>query len=205
MNAETHTRPVLDVSHLPTVVFGQRSILWWATASLAAIEGTMFVIVMVAYYYLRTRTSDWPSGVFVPALTFGSINLVIYLASLAPNHWIKKMASAGKLKQVRIGLVIMSLIAVLTVGIRIFEFPALNCRWDSNAYASVVWLILGLHTAHLVTDTIDTIVLTVLMFNRHKIDGTRFMDTAENADYWYFVVFSWIPLYLTIYIAPRLI
>jgi heme/copper-type cytochrome/quinol oxidase subunit 3 len=33
---------------------------------------------------------------------------------------------------------------------------ALNVSWDANAYGSVVWLLLGLHTTHLITDTIDT-------------------------------------------------
>jgi hypothetical protein len=29
------------------------------------------------------------------------------------------------------------------------------------------------------------------------------MDVYENGDYWYFVVLTWIPIYLVLYWAPR--
>jgi len=45
-------------------------------------------------------------------------------------------------------------------------------------------------------------VLLVLMFTRHAT-GKHFSDVSDNAFYWYFVVASWIPLYLLIYWVPR--
>jgi heme/copper-type cytochrome/quinol oxidase subunit 3 len=78
-----------------------------------------------------------------------------------------------------------------------------NARADANAYGSIVWFILGLHTTHLLTDVGDTIVLTVLMFTRHATER-RFSDVGDNAFYWYFVVGSWLLLYGLIYWAPRL-
>jgi heme/copper-type cytochrome/quinol oxidase subunit 3 len=62
--------------------------------------------------------------------------------------------------------------------------------------------LLGLHTTHLVTDTIDTAVLTALLYIG-PLQGKRFVDASENALYWYFVVLSWLPIYAVIYIAPR--
>ena len=61
---------------------------------------------------------------------------------------------------------------------------------------------MGLHVTHLLTDLVDTIVLAVLFFTP-LVEGKRFMDASENADYWYFVVVSWVPIYLVIYWAPR--
>jgi heme/copper-type cytochrome/quinol oxidase subunit 3 len=63
-------------------------------------------------------------------------------------------------------------------------------------------MLMGLHVTHLLTDFVDTIVLTVLFFTP-LVEGKRFMDAAENADYWYFVVLFWVPIYLVIYWAPR--
>ena len=77
-------------------------------------------------------------------------------------------------------------------------------HWTSNAYGSVVWLLLGLHTVHLLTDAIDSAVLTTLMFTG-PIEGTRFVDVSENALYWYFVVFTWIPIYIVLYLLPRML
>jgi heme/copper-type cytochrome/quinol oxidase subunit 3 len=97
----------------------------------------------------------------------------------------------------------MSAIGLGTLGIRAVEFMHLNVGWGQNAYGSVLWVILGLHALHLITDVGDTLVLTVLMFTRHA-KPRRFSDVTDNAMYWYFVVISWLPLYFLIYWVPRL-
>jgi len=166
------------------------------------IEGTMFAITVSAYFFLRTRSSDWPPGLMPPRLTAGTINLIIFLVSVAPAVWTQKVAQRGDLKLTRIGLIVMSLFGAGNLIARVFEFPSLMSTWDANAYASITWMLLGLHTVHLATDWADTVVLSVLMFT-DRIDGKRFMDSSENSDYWYFVVLTWIPIYLVIYWAPR--
>jgi cytochrome c oxidase subunit 3 len=112
------------------------------------------------------------------------------------------VATKLDLRGVRILLTVMSLVSVVCLLLRWFEFPSLNCMWYDNAYASVTWVLLGMHTVHLVTDAFDTWILNILMFTG-PIQGKRFMDTAENADYWNFVVLTWIPIYLVLYWAPR--
>ncbi|HEV7518004.1 MAG TPA: hypothetical protein VGR07_17025, partial [Thermoanaerobaculia bacterium] len=51
---------VLDVSELPTVVFGSRAPLWWGLIGMIAIESTMFALLVVTYYYLRGNAQVWP-------------------------------------------------------------------------------------------------------------------------------------------------
>jgi heme/copper-type cytochrome/quinol oxidase subunit 3 len=99
-------------------------------------------------------------------------------------------------------MLVSSLFGLSILGVRVFEFTALNTRWDSDAYGSAVWMLLGLHTTHLLTDFYDTVVLTVLMFTG-PLEGKRFVDVSENAGYWYFVVFSWLPIYAVIYWGAR--
>jgi cytochrome c oxidase subunit 3 len=198
------SRRAIDVSKLPTVVFGWRSLIWWGTIGMMMIEGTMFGIVLATYFYLRTRSIQWPPETFPPKLVYGTLNTIIFLLSAFPNQWIKKFAQRGDLGKVRVGLVVMTAIGLLNLLVRGFEFTTLNCRWDQNAYGSVVWTLLGLHAAHLITDLADTVVLAVLMF-AGPIEGKRFMDVSENADYWYFVILTWLPIYLVLYFAPRLL
>ncbi len=192
----------LNVAGLPSVVFGHRSLIWWGTAGLMMIEGTMFAITVAAYFFLRTRSSDWPPGLMPPRVTAGTVNLIIFLVSLAPAIWTQKVAERGDLVATRIGLVLMTLFGIGNLVARVYEFPSLMSTWDANAYASITWMLLGLHTVHLATDWADTVVLALLMFT-DRVDGKRFMDSSENSDYWYFVVFTWIPIYLVIYWAPR--
>lgn len=198
------TRPTINVSELPNVVFGERSIVSWGMFGMMLIEGTMFGVVVATYFYLRTRSSQWPPEGYPPALLYGSINTVIFVLSLIPNIWISKIAKQGDLTKARIGVWIMTIIGIANMGIRVFEFASLNCHWDTNAYGSIVWTILGLHTAHLVTDWYDTVVLLVLLYIG-PIEGRSFMDVSENAEYWYFVVLTWLPIYFVLYFAPRLL
>lgn len=192
----------LDVSGVPNVVFGHRSLIWWGTLGMMAIEGTMFAIVLASYFYLRTRVTDWPPGLMPPAVRYGAINTALFVASIAPNQWVKKIAEKGDLRRTRLGLLLMTGIGVANIALRFGEFKSLNCQWDANAYASILWTILGLHTVHLLTDWFDTAVLTTLFFSG-RVEGKRFMDASENSDYWYFVVFTWLPIWFVIYFAPR--
>ena len=193
----------IDVSDLPEYAFGHRSTLWWGTGGFIVIEATAFALALFAYFYLRSKLPEWPPGVAPPGLLWGTLNTFILLASAVPNQLAKKAAEEQHLARVRLLLVVCLVFGVVFLAVRGFEFTALNCAWDSNAYGSIVWAIMGLHTAHLLTDVVDTGVLTALMFTRHA-HGRRFVDVSENAFYWYFVVLVWLPLYAVIYWVPRL-
>ena len=75
--------------------------------------------------------------------------------------------------------------------------------WDSNAYGSVTWTLLGLHTTHILTDFIDSCVLAAVLYFG-PVKPSLMVDLSENSLYWYFVVLAWLPIYALIYWAPRL-
>lgn len=202
MNAPVIRGPAMDVSGLPTVVFGHRSLMWWGTLWIMVIEGTVFGLAVMAYFYLRSHQATWPLTAPPPDLLWGTLNTAIMLASFLPAHMAKKAAEKMDLHRVRLWLVVSTVFGVLFVVVRAFEFSTLNVRWDSNAYGSVVWLLLGLHTTHILTDLVDTLVLTVLFFTG-PLDGKRYVDVSENSFYWYFVVAAWLPIYLVIYWGAR--
>jgi cytochrome c oxidase subunit I+III len=193
----------LDVANLPSYRYGHHSLMWWVMMGLIAIEGTVFVMAVMAYFYLWSQAQSWPLSAAPPDLIWGTLNLGVLLASIYPNHWTKRAAEDGDERKMRIGLVICALFGFALLAIRALEFHTLNVRWDTNAYGSVVWVLLGLHTVHLATDVYDTVVLAVLMFTG-PTEGRRHVDVAENGMYWYFVVYSWIPIYAVLYWMPRL-
>lgn len=195
-------RVEIDVSRLPGYAFGHHSLMWWGTLGIIVIEGTMFAVVIATYFYLRNFSQEWPPNLQPPDLFWGTLNTFVLLASGIPNQWYKKAAEKEDLRKVRIGLLISIAFALVFLVIRVYEFRALNCSWDTNAYGSAVWMLLGFHTTHLVTDFLDTLVITALMFS-DKISGKRFADVSDNAFYWWFVVLAWLPAYVTLYLAPR--
>jgi cytochrome c oxidase subunit III len=195
----------LDVSVLPPGAFGWRSLMWWGTLGIVVIEGTVFALAVGAYFYLITRLPSWPPGnIAPPDLGWGTLNTGLLLVSMIPNELAKRAGERVDLAGVRIWMLVCIALAIAFNVVRAYEFGHLNVTWDHDAYGSIVWLLLGLHTTHIVTDLLDTIVLAAVMFIG-PVEEHRFIDVEENAVYWYFVVLAWLPIYGVIYWAPRLI
>jgi heme/copper-type cytochrome/quinol oxidase subunit 3 len=203
MKAAETTAP-LDLSRLPVHGFGTASPTWWGTLAFMLLEGTGFALGIAIYLYLYTLAMEWPIGAPWPDLGPGTALTAVLLASLAPNLLLARWAKRRDLFKVRVGLVVMSIAGIVPLILRWFEFPALHTHWDSNAYGSITWVLLGLHTTHLISDLGETLVLTLLMFTRHGTGKRRFGDVEDNAMYWNFVVATWLPVYVCLYWVPRL-
>ena len=118
----------LDVANLPSYGFGTRSLMWWGTAGMIAIEGVAFAFMIVIYFYLRSLSGTWPSSGASPDLLWGTVNLGLILLSAIPNIYIDKWAIEHDLPKVRVGLVIFSIFCVLLLVVRALEFTALRAR-----------------------------------------------------------------------------
>lgn len=196
--------PVLDVSHLPTSAFGGRTPIWWAVWGLIAIEGAMFALLVVTYLYLRLDADAWPPvGTPPPRLTAATLNVVVLALSVVPMLWVHRASHRFRRVAVFVGLAVTVALALVSVVLRVLEFRALGCRWDSHAYGSVTWVILGMHTGHLVTSILET-GLVALLFMVGPVEERHYSDAEVNALYWYFVVAAWLPLYVLVFFGPRL-
>lgn len=197
-------RIVHDLSHLPLHGLGTASLTWWGTCAFMLIEGTGFALSVAVYLYLMSQAPAWPIDAPAPDLLAGTLLTCLLLISLVPNLLLRRWAEREDLHKVRIGLVVMTVAGVLPLIVRIFEFPALHVSWDDSAYGSITWLMLGLHTTHILTDVVDTVVLMALMFSRHADNPRRYGDVSDNVMYWNFVVATWVPIYICLYWVPRL-
>ena len=136
---ERERREGLDASRLPTVVFGHRNVSWLGNVFYMLIEGMMFALVIASYFYLRTRSINWPPGGQHTSIRgiWICANVAVFLISIVPARWIQLQAPTGDRARIRTGLCILSLFAIVAMILRVFEFTALHCRWTDNAYASV--------------------------------------------------------------------
>jgi cytochrome c oxidase subunit 3 len=198
------SRRSLDVSALPTIAYGPRATIWWGVLGLMAIEGTALAIVGVTYLYLRQNFATWPpAGTPLPALGAATGELGVLLASVVPMAFVDWLARREQRRLVAIGLGVMVLFGLASIGLRALQFAgALGCRWDSNAYGSVVWTLLGMHAAHVVTSTLENALLMAVLVVG-PVERKDFVDAHVNAFYWYFIAAIWIPTYALVYLAPR--
>ncbi len=192
----------LDVSDLPSVAFGHRNTTWLANIFYMAIEGMMFALLFATYFYLRTRSTSWPPGHLPPDLRYGVVNALVFVVSIIPAWIVRRRAPERDGGAVRTGLLVLALFAIVATVVRVLEFTTLNCRWSDDAYSSAVWVLIGMHSGHLVTELIETVVLLAISFTP-KMEGTRLADAAINSDYWYFVVVTGLMVDLLIYGTTR--
>jgi cytochrome c oxidase subunit I+III len=197
-------RPAVDVGALPTVTFGHRSLMWWATVCFMTIEGWTLALLVGSYLYLRQSASVWPPGNTArPSLLVPTVNLAVMLASIAPAAVAARAAKRLDEPAVRRWLGASALLALLVLVLRWWELWAINVRWDANAYAAAAWMTVGFHTSLLLLDVGDTVGLAAF-YRWSRLPVRTFGDVADNSLYWYFTIGIWIPVYLIVYVGPRI-
>jgi heme/copper-type cytochrome/quinol oxidase subunit 3 len=205
------TRSFIDVSELPHHGFDTLDTIWWGNNLLLAIETSMFAILIATYFYLRQNFTLWPPPLAqltaslkpLPDLGFGSANTILLALSCIPMIWVDIAARRDRQSAAQRGLILCLLCGMAAITLRSFEFAAVKFRWDSNAYGSIVWFMLGMHMLHLITLTCETLLLTIWCFVR-EFDMKHRVDITALAIYWYWVVGVWLVIYGIVYFTPRL-
>jgi heme/copper-type cytochrome/quinol oxidase subunit 3 len=205
------TRAVIDVSKLPHHEFDTYDPVWWGNNGLLAIETAMFAILIATYFYLRQNFALWPPPIAqltaplrpLPLLGYGTANTILLLLSCIPAVIADKAARRDDRQMAQLGLAICLGCALAAMVLRGFEFSAMQFRWDSNAYGSIVWFLLGMHALHLLVLTTETVLLLIWVRTR-EFDMKHRVDIVTIALYWYWVVAMWLLLFAIIYFTPRL-
>ena len=197
-------RPVGDISSLPKIVFGPRDVTWWGTLGFIVIEGFTLALCAVSYIYLGRNFDAWPPfGTPLPDLLLPTIHVVLMLLSIPLMAWVSREAHKFELERVRLGLTIATVVCVLFVALRLVELlVSVNVRWDENAYGSAQWLILGAHGTLISIELIEVAGLAGIFWFA-PLERKHFVDASDLAFYWYFMVGSWVPLYVLSFIGPH--
>jgi heme/copper-type cytochrome/quinol oxidase subunit 3 len=125
------------------------------------------------------------------------------LASLVAARWTARAARRFDLGATRIGLTIATAFAIAIVGLRAWELlVSLNVKWDANVYGSVQWLVLGAHGTLLAVELVE-IAGMMLIFWLGPVEEKHMSDVADMVFYWFFMVLSWLPLYVLCFWLPR--
>jgi cytochrome c oxidase subunit 3 len=197
-------RSAIDLRGLPDVVFGPRDIMWWGTLGFVLIEGFTLVLCAAAYVYVTQNFATWPpANTPLPSVVAPTVQVVVMLVSLLPAQWTSNAARRYDLGAVRIGLTIATAFGIAIVGLRAWELlVSLNVKWDANAYGSVQWLVLGVHATLLAVELVE-IGGMMLIFWFAPVEEKHMSDVADMVFYWYFMILSWLPLYVLCFWLPR--
>ena len=198
-------RLTIDVSLLPETAFGHRGLTWWATVAFMTIEGTTLLICAAAYLYLRMNSDAWPPRpVANPDLLIPTLTTLLLLGKMWPFARAERAAKRFDVAGVRRWMVIGSALGVVAIVLRWFELQSFNVRWDTNAYGSAVWAVIVAHTTLLVTDVIESAVITAIFFS-DRLQPRHFSDVEDDALYGRFLAIAWLLLYLLLVFGPRVL
>lgn len=193
----------LDVSGLPSVTFGPRSLLWWGTLGFIVVEGFTIVLTVAAYLYLRLNERHWPPAPTpLPDLLIPTINTVLILLLIVPMYRVDRAAKRFDRAAVTKGFAITTLLTIPVLVLRWFDIVALNAWYDDNAYASAAWAVVVLHGLLVLFDFLESAAMAVLFHIGHA-QKKHYPDASDAALYQYYLSLSWVPLYLIIYWGPR--
>lgn len=200
MSAATTTR-----DRLPQFVTGPKSSGWWGIFMLMLIESAVFVGLISSYFYLFANAPTWPpQGTPLPSLGIPIVYSIILVAS-GVVAWIGNRALAdGNVRTMRLwryaGMAMLAAYLILK-GYEYFNLPY---QWDDSAYASILWLISGFHSGHVLTVLLKEMPIQVLAWKGFFTQERK--GAVEGATmYWIFVSAWWIPLFATVYLFPNFV
>jgi heme/copper-type cytochrome/quinol oxidase subunit 3 len=129
-------------------------------------------------------------------------NMVMLLLSCIPAFVIDRASITKNMLAIRIGQVISIALGLVFLYIQYaIIVPSLGYKWSDHAYGSVIWVIIGMHTLHVVAATGETALLFIYSLFKPVVKK-HLLDFRCTAVYWYFVALVWVPFYFIIFIEP---
>ena len=195
----------LDVAHLKSYDVSNQSPLWWGQLMITFIEGTMFAILIAAYFYTRLRMNVWPPpGDQYPHRLLPSIALIPLTLSCLGSYWASEAAKKNSRAGMLGGLTLNLALAGVALAMRVVEWHSLNFNWKTDIYGSYIWAFLGLHTFDYIGDITYTAVLIAILLSGRTGPKQR-LGVHVDSVVWYFLVGIWIPIYVVIYWGPVIV
>src|SRR4051794_23400795 len=117
----------LDLSGLPPYEISNKSPLWWGQLLLAAIEASMFFMLLAMYFYYRLSVDVWPPpGTQIPHVMWPSIALVLLIISAAGSYIASEGAKKNSPAAMIGGMLLNLLLAGAFIGLRVAELNTIN-------------------------------------------------------------------------------
>lgn len=161
---------------------------WWGMMVLIATEATLFGVLIASFFYLRFKTAQWPpAGVADPKPTVPLILMGVLLATSLPMQLASSSARRGRLGSTRLGLGLALFVGTGYVAMQIDRLivSLRTLKPQESAYASMVYVISGGHTAHVALALAFNAFLLLRLVR--GLTNYRAIGVRGVATYWHFV------------------
>ena len=187
------TTAALPVPEATTPVKGEgRPTPWWGMVCLIMTESTIFAGLIASYFFYRAASKQWPPpGIEEPKLVLTLIFSAVLWGSSIPMLVAERGIKHGNQRALRFGLMTAWLMGAAFVGFSMKDFFDLKFPWGENAYSSIYYTTIGLHTFHVFVGLLMSIVVQIKAWQR-KFSPERHVTVQVYAMYWHFVDAVWL-------------
>jgi heme/copper-type cytochrome/quinol oxidase subunit 3 len=177
---------------------------WWGMVVLITTEAMVFLALLSAYFFVRAGAPVWPPpGITAPELHRTIVFTVVLLGSSIPVFWMEHALHRGHVRQVAISLAIAFLMGAAFLGNTIFDFRNMEFGIEENAYASLFWVIIGLHGIHVAIGLLMSATVQVKVWTG-RITPEHHVTPEVFALYWHFVDGVWIFVFSSLILSPHI-
>jgi heme/copper-type cytochrome/quinol oxidase subunit 3 len=117
-------------------------------------------------------------------------------------YWADRAAYKFQAGRVMFGLFVASVMGIVALVLRYYEFAALEFAWNDNAYGSLIWGLLVLQTLYLILEIAEAAIL-VLWIPLYGLDKKLGADVTLATGYWVWTASTAVVVYAVVYWAPR--
>jgi len=183
-----------------------RPVGWWGMLIAVATEATLLLGLVTTYFYLRFKTTPWPSdGLPKPPLALPCVLAGILVTASTPMFLAGRARNAGRIRAVRAALFGAF---VLLAAYVVLQFVQWFDDWgrfhpQRDAYASIYYTVPGALCAHAAA---GVLLLAFVQYQAWRSDYHPVRSAAVQVASLYVYFLSLVaPLVLfTVYLSPRL-
>lgn len=175
----------------------------WGVLMVIATEGTLFVILIAAYLFLRATSKQWPPpGVELPELRLSVPFSLVLWGSSVPLFFVDAAAKKGRFGIVKAGLALTTLMGLAFVAYTAKDFADLHFGWRDSAYGTAFYTVVGLHALHVVVGlAIALVVQAKAWLGRYTATAHASLEVFSL--YWHFVDAIWLVVFPTVILGPH--
>lgn len=195
----------VPVSEATVPVRGEgRSTAWWGMVSLIMTEATIFAGLIGSYFFLRASSRQWPPpGVEEPKLALSIIFSLVLWGSSVPMLLAERGIKHGRGRALRFGLMGAWIMGAGFLAYSLYDFHGLHYGWRDNAYGSIFYTTVGLHTLHVFVGLVMSAVVQIKAW-LGKFSADHHVTVQVYAMYWHFVDAVWLFVFPAFFLSPHI-
>jgi cytochrome c oxidase subunit III len=198
MSEAIHRPPLLSGS------IGSRASGWWGMVFLTMSESSLFAYLFFAYFYFGVHRDyrPWPPY-GPPSLRWPIVETVVLFAGVGGAWLVDRRARVRVGFLPAIGLAATALLGCAFILLGLLDWSEKPFRLSSDAYASIYFMITGIHLAHTAIGVLMAAAVAVWS-GIGSFGPVRHAPIKVAALYWYFLGATWAALFFVLYITPYL-